>query len=67
MVSKNEYFQATGGVAKPPVRVDQLGVIPRWKKETLLGAEVFIKADIMEMTVYKKTYEAGELAQKTFA
>lgn len=65
MASKTEYIQATRGMAKPPVRVDQLGIVPRWKKETLLGAEMFIKADTLEMAVYKKIYEACELAKKS--
>lgn len=66
MASKTGYIQATRSMAKPLVRVDQLGIVPRWKKEALLGAEVFIKADPLEMTVYKKIYEAGKLVEKDF-
>ncbi|KAF8428579.1 hypothetical protein EV426DRAFT_276893 [Tirmania nivea] len=56
MASKTGYAQS---MAKPLVRVDQFGIVPRWKKETLLGAEVFIKADTLEMTPFKKIYEAA--------
>lgn len=59
MASKTDYSLATQGMAKPPVPVDQLGIVPRWKKETLLGAEVFVKADTLEMALYKKIYEAA--------